>query len=114
MSLAATRGAPAAPAVEIRRQSAIAVVATSRCCYPRELGAVSHSGNNRRPAWPALVLAKGGCAVSEVAKEFRQRRFFDLSDRDKRDILKLMAWLPSRLTAGASSRAPGWPASRPF
>jgi hypothetical protein len=29
--------------------------------------------------------------VSEVAKEFRQRRFFDLSDRDKRDILKLMA-----------------------
>jgi hypothetical protein len=38
-----------------------------------------------------LVLAKGGCAVSEVAKGFRQRRFFDLSDRDKRDILKLMA-----------------------
>jgi hypothetical protein len=46
---------------------------------------------------PALVLAKrrlwcwqkGGYAVSEVAKEFRQRRFFDLSDRDKRDILKL-------------------------
>jgi hypothetical protein len=29
--------------------------------------------------------------VSEVAKGFRQRRFFDLSDRDKRDILKLMA-----------------------
>jgi hypothetical protein len=37
------------------------------------------------------VLAKGGCAVSEVAKGFRQRRFFDLSDRDKRDMLKLMA-----------------------
>jgi hypothetical protein len=32
-----------------------------------------------------------GCAVSEVAKGFRQRRFFDLSDRDKRDMLKLMA-----------------------
>ena len=29
--------------------------------------------------------------MSEVAKGFRQRRFFDLSDRDKRDILKLMA-----------------------
>jgi hypothetical protein len=29
--------------------------------------------------------------VSEVAKGFRRRRFFDLSDRDKRDILKLMA-----------------------
>jgi hypothetical protein len=29
--------------------------------------------------------------VSEVAKGFRPRRFFDLSDRDKRDILKLMA-----------------------
>jgi hypothetical protein len=29
--------------------------------------------------------------VSEVAKGFRQRRFFALSDRDKRDILKLMA-----------------------
>jgi hypothetical protein len=29
--------------------------------------------------------------VSEVAKGFRQRRFFDLSDRDKRDLLKLMA-----------------------
>jgi hypothetical protein len=37
------------------------------------------------------VLAKGGYAVREVAKGFRQRRFFDLSDRDKRDILKLMA-----------------------
>jgi hypothetical protein len=29
--------------------------------------------------------------VSEVAKGFRQRRFCDLSDRDKRDMLKLMA-----------------------
>ena len=29
--------------------------------------------------------------MSEVAKGFRQRRFFVLSDRDKRDILKLMA-----------------------
>ena len=29
--------------------------------------------------------------MSEVAKGFRQRRFFDLSDRDKRDLLKLMA-----------------------
>jgi hypothetical protein len=29
--------------------------------------------------------------VSEVAKGLRQQRFFDLSDRDKRDILKLMA-----------------------
>jgi hypothetical protein len=29
--------------------------------------------------------------MSEVAKGFRQRRFFDLSDRDKRDMLKLMA-----------------------
>ena len=29
--------------------------------------------------------------MSEVAKGFRQRRFCDLSDRDKRDILKLMA-----------------------
>jgi hypothetical protein len=29
--------------------------------------------------------------VSEVAKGFRQRRFFALSERDKRDILKLMA-----------------------
>jgi hypothetical protein len=38
-----------------------------------------------------VVLATGGCAVSEVAKGFRQRRFFDLSDRDKRDLLKLMA-----------------------
>jgi hypothetical protein len=38
-----------------------------------------------------VVLAKGGYAVSEVAKGFRQRRFFDLSDRDKRDMLKLMA-----------------------
>jgi hypothetical protein len=38
-----------------------------------------------------VVLAKGGCAVREVAKGFRQRRFFALSDRDKRDILKLMA-----------------------
>src|SRR5512132_4445230 len=38
-----------------------------------------------------VVLARGGYAVSEVAKGFRQRRFFDLSDRDKRDILKLMA-----------------------
>jgi hypothetical protein len=38
-----------------------------------------------------VVLAKGGCAVSEVAKGFRQWRFFDLSDRDKQDILKLMA-----------------------
>ena len=38
-----------------------------------------------------MVLAKGGYAVSEVAKGFRQRRFFDLSDRDKRDMLKLMA-----------------------
>ena len=38
-----------------------------------------------------LVLARGGYAVSEVAKGFRERRFFDLSDRDKRDILKLMA-----------------------
>jgi hypothetical protein len=38
-----------------------------------------------------VVLTKGGCAVSEVAKGFRQRRFCDLSDRDKRDILKLMA-----------------------
>src|SRR5512132_2188272 len=38
-----------------------------------------------------LVLARGGYAVSEVAKGFRQRRFFDLSDRDKRDMLKLVA-----------------------
>ena len=38
-----------------------------------------------------MVLAKGAYAVSEVAKGFRQRRFFDLSDRDKRDMLKLMA-----------------------
>jgi hypothetical protein len=29
--------------------------------------------------------------VSEVAKGFRRRRFYDLSDRDKRDLLKLMA-----------------------
>ena len=29
--------------------------------------------------------------MSEVAKGFRQRRFCDLSDRDKRDMLKLMA-----------------------
>ncbi|MGZ9086845.1 MAG: hypothetical protein ACXW3R_15225 [Rhodoplanes sp.] len=29
--------------------------------------------------------------MSEVAKGFRQRRFVDLADRDKRDILKLMA-----------------------
>ena len=29
--------------------------------------------------------------MSEVAKGFRQRRFFVLSDRDKRDLLKLMA-----------------------
>ena len=29
--------------------------------------------------------------MSEVAKGFRQGRFFALSDRDKRDILKLMA-----------------------
>ena len=29
--------------------------------------------------------------MSEVAKGFRQRRFCDLPDRDKRDILKLMA-----------------------
>ena len=29
--------------------------------------------------------------MSEVAKGFRQRRFFDLSDRDKRDMLRLMA-----------------------
>jgi hypothetical protein len=38
-----------------------------------------------------LVLAKEAYAVSEVAKGFRQRRFCDLSDRDKRDMLKLMA-----------------------
>ena len=29
--------------------------------------------------------------MNEVAKGFRQRRFFVLSDRDKRDLLKLMA-----------------------
>jgi hypothetical protein len=29
--------------------------------------------------------------VSEVAKGFRQRRFCALADRDKRDLLKLMA-----------------------
>ena len=29
--------------------------------------------------------------MSEVAKGFRRWRFFDLSDRDKRDMLKLMA-----------------------
>ena len=29
--------------------------------------------------------------MSEVAKGFRRRRFFDLSDSDKRDMLKLMA-----------------------
>jgi hypothetical protein len=29
--------------------------------------------------------------VSEMAKGFRQRRFCDLSNRDKRDMLKLMA-----------------------
>ena len=29
--------------------------------------------------------------MSEVAKGFRQRRFSELSERDKRDILKLMA-----------------------
>jgi hypothetical protein len=29
--------------------------------------------------------------MSEVAKRFRQRRFRDLPDGDKRDILKLMA-----------------------
>ena len=29
--------------------------------------------------------------MSEVAKGFRQRRFRDLPDRDKRDMLKLMA-----------------------
>ena len=33
------------------------------------------------------LLAKEGCAVSEVAKGFRQRRFCDLSDRDKRGAL---------------------------
>jgi hypothetical protein len=38
-----------------------------------------------------VVLAEGSCAVNEVAKGFRQRRFFELSDRDKRDLLKLMA-----------------------
>jgi hypothetical protein len=37
------------------------------------------------------VLARGGYAVSEVAQGFRRWRFFDLSDRDKRDMLKLMA-----------------------
>ena len=52
--------------------------------------------------------------MSEVAKGFRRWRFFDLSDRDKRDMLKLMARLPSRLTAVAYSKAPAWPASRPF
>ena len=29
--------------------------------------------------------------MSELAKGFRRGRFFDLSDRDKRDIITLMA-----------------------
>lgn len=40
---------------------------------------------------PALDPGKRRLFVSEVSKGFRQRRFYDLSDRDKRDILKLMA-----------------------
>jgi hypothetical protein len=40
-----------------------------------------------------LVLARGGCAVSEVTKGFRALRFFALSERDKRDLLKLIARL---------------------
>ena len=37
------------------------------------------------------MLAKEANTASEVAKGFRQRRFCDLSNRDKRDMLKLMA-----------------------
>jgi hypothetical protein len=65
-------------------------------------------------AEPAVVLAKGGCAVSEVAKGFRQWRFFDLSDRDKQDILKLMARVAEQAYRRGVQQAPGWPASRPF
>ena len=52
--------------------------------------------------------------MSEVAKGFRHRRFFDLSDRDKRDILKLMALVAEQAYRRGDSKAPGWPASRPF
>ena len=40
--------------------------------------------------------------MNGVAKGFRQRRFYDLPDGDKRDILKLMAREPARYPARCS------------
>jgi hypothetical protein len=56
---------------------AIAVVAIGQCCYPGGLFERIEAG--RADTWCG---PKGGCAVSEVSKGFRQRRFCDLPDRD--------------------------------
>jgi hypothetical protein len=48
--------------------------------YSRSMG---HGAERRKVA--------GGDGMNDVTKGFRDRRFLSLSERDKRDILKLMA-----------------------
>ena len=52
--------------------------------------------------------------MSDVTKGFHDGRFLSLSERDQRDVLKLMARVPSRLTAAVHSRGPGLRNGPPF
>ena len=66
------------------------------------------------PALRAATINAPSVGSPCTVQDSRQRQFFDLSDRDKRDILKLMARVAEQAYRLAYSKVPRWPASRPF